>query len=243
MQISDDLYLGTAFIGGSNISGGPSPQELGVGPMGRMYGYDILPLTLQVAGLSVSATPAGAGNLVLAAGTGVTTVVDSTNVTRYVLDVPRCVTVTAAGINTAVFTISGYDVYGQFMTQLITAPSTSTVATNKAFKSVTQIAISAAAGSAITAGFNDKFGLPVRVTNATYVISAKWDAVLAADTGTFVASDQTSPATASTTDVRGSYTPSTASNGIRRLLFTVFIPALGSGPNATRIGAVGVNQA
>jgi hypothetical protein len=150
--------------------------------------------------------------------------------------------VTAAGANSATFTIYGYDQYGQAMSQLIAAPSTSTVATTKAFSQVSRIAISGAAGSAITAGFNDKLGLPYRVTDVAYISSVKWNATLAADAGTFVAADVTSIATVSTTDVRGCYTPSSAANGTKRLIMAICLPAIACGPNATRIGAAGVPQ-
>lgn len=242
MQVSDDLYLGAALIPSVSDSANPSPMSQGVGPMGRVYIWDVAPLTLQTNGLSTTATPGGAGNLVLTAGTGVTARVRSDGVTEYVLDTPRCVTVNAAGANTSTFIVYGYDQYGQAMSQALAAPSTSTVATTKAFKTVTRIAISGAAGSAIIAGFNDKLGLPVRVTDVGYVTSVKWAATLAADAGTFVAADTTSPATTSTTDVRGCYTPSSAANGTRRLVMTIALPAIAVGPNATRIGAAGVDQ-
>ena len=240
-QFSDDIYLGPVTLPSADGTN-PSLMTQGVGPLGRVYVWDIAPLTLQANGLSTTATPSGAGNLVLTAGTGVTARTRADGGVEYVLDVPRCVTVTAAGANTATFIISGYDQYGQTMSQLIAAPSTSTVATTKAFKVVTQIAISGAAGSAITAGFNDKFGLPLRVTDIAYVQSVKWAATLAADAGTMVVADTTSPATTSTTDVRGCYTPSSAANGTRRLVMAIAIPAIGCGPNATRIGAAGVTQ-
>lgn len=242
MHISDDLYLGPVFRGGP-LSDGPSPMSRGIGPMGRVYIFDVVPLTLQANGLATSQTPGAAGNLTLTAGTGVTTSVRADGTIQYILDTPRCVTVTAAGANTATFTIYGYDQYGQAMSETIAAPSTSTVATDKAFKSVTRIAISGAAGSAITAGFNDKFGLPVRVTNAGYIVSVKWNGALAADAGTFVAADTTSPATTTTNDVRGCYTPSSAADGSKRLVVAIAVPAIGCGPNATRVGALGVDQA
>lgn len=242
MHVSDDIRIGPVSLPNADTDN-PAPMSLGVGPLGRVYVFDVVPLTLQANGLSTTATPSGAGNLTLTAGTGVTSRVRSDGTTEYVLDTPRCVTVTAAGANAATFTIYGYDQYGQAMSQLIAAPSTSTVATTKAFKTVTRIAISAAAGSAITAGFNDKLGLPLRVTDVGYVISAKWAATLAADAGTFVAADTTSPATTSTTDVRGCYTPSSAANGTKRLVMAIALPALAVGPNATRIGAAGVDQA
>lgn len=240
-QFADDLRLGPVYLPNADTTN-PSPMELGVGPLGRVYVWDIVPLTLDADGLSVSATPSGAGDLVLAAAAGVTATTDATGTVRYVLDVPRCVTVNAAGANTSTFTIYGYDVYGQKMSETIAAPSTSTVATTKAFKSVTRISISAAAGSAIIAGYNDKFGFPLRVTDAGYLAQVKWDNTLAANAGTFVAADTTSPATTTTDDVRGCFTPSSAADGSKRLVALIALPALAAGANATRIGAAGVDQ-
>jgi len=246
MQISDDLYLGPVYVGtAGQQSAGPSPMELGVGPMGRVFIFDVAPVTLQTAGLATSQNPTSGGSFTLTAGTGVTARTRADGTTEYVLDTPRCVTVTATGANTATYTITGYDLYGQRMTQTIAAPSTSTVATTKAFKTVVSVtnANATAGTNNLTVGFNDKLGLPVRVTDVGYVTSVKWNATLAADAGTFVAADTTSPATASTTDVRGCYTPSSAANGTKRLVMTIAVPAIGCGPNATRIGALGVDQA
>lgn len=244
MQVSDDIYLGTAPILNVNPAN-PTVQELGVGPMGRVFVWDTVPLTLQTAGLATSQNPGSGGSFTLTAGTGVTTETLPSGTIAYVLDVPRCVTITAAGANTATYTISGFDQYGQPMTATVAAPSTSTVATTKAFKKVISVtnANSTAGTNGLTVGFNDKLGLPFRVTDVVYVQSVKWNATLAQDAGTFVAADTTSPATASTTDVRGCYTPSSAANGTKRLVMTIALPALASGSNATRIGAVGVDQA
>lgn len=243
MQVSDSIYIGPAVAGGP-VSSGPSPMEVGVGPVARAIVYDIVPLTLQAAGLATSQNPGSGAGFTLAAGTGVTAVVDATGVTRYTLDVPRCVTVTATGANTATYKISGYDVYGQPISQTIAAPTTSTVATTKAFKSIISVvnANATAGTNGLTVGFNDKFGLPVRVTDATYISSVKYNATLAQDAGTFVAADTTSPATQSTTDVRGCYTPSSAANGTKRLVITISLPDAAAGPAATRIGAFGVDN-
>lgn len=244
MHISDDLYLGPVARGGA-LSDGPSPMDRGVGPMGRVYVFDVVPLTLQASGLAIAQAVAAAGNLTLTAGTGVTTTVDASGTTRYVLDTPRCITIdsSGAGDTTQSATVYGYDVYGQAMTETIAFNGTTEVSGTKAFKSVTRIAISAALAGNANAGFNDKLGLPVRVTDAGYVISVKWAGVLAADAGTFAAADVTSPATATTDDVRGTYTPSSAANGSRRLVMAIAVPAIGCGPNATRVGALGVTQA
>lgn len=246
MQISDDLYLGPATAGGPFVSDGPSPMTVGVGPMGRVYVYDIVPAALAANNIATSQNPGSGGSFTLTAGAGVTANTRADGTVEYVLDVPRAIRVVAAGANTATYTITGYDVYGQRMTQTIAAPSTSTVTTTKAFKSVVSItnANATAGTNGLTVGTTDVFGLPVRVTDVAYVLSVKWNSTLASDAGTFVAAVQTSPATASTGDVRGTYTPSAnASDGSRRLIIAVAVPALGSGPSATRIGAFGVTQA
>lgn len=244
MQISDDLFLGAANVLIPPAADQPSPTTNGVGPMGRVYIWDVVPLTLQAAGLAASQTPAGAGPLVLTAGTGVTVSQNAKGETLYTLDVPRCVTVTSGGAAAvANFTINGYDQYGQPMTQTIAGPSTSTVATTKAFKSIVSIVGTGAASAAVTAGFNDKLGMPFRVPNIGYIVSVKWNSTLADDAGTAVAADTTSPATATTTDVRGCYTPSSAADGTKRLVMCIALNALACGPQATRIGAAGVTQA
>lgn len=245
MQVSDDLRLGPVYMPNTDTDVGSSPMERGVGPMGRIFVFDVVPLTLQAAGLASSQNPGSGASFTLTAGTGVTARTRADGVIEYVLDTPRCVTVTAAGANTATYTITGYDQYGQRMSQLIAAPSTSTVATTKAFKTVISItnANATAGTNGLTAGFNDKLGLPFRVPDVGYVQSVKWSATLAADAGTFVAADTTNPATTATTDVRGCYTPSSAANGTRRLVMSIALPALASGPNATRVGAGGVDQA
>lgn len=243
-QFSDDIYLGPAY-GPKVDADGPSPMDLGVGPMGRVYIFDVVPLTLQVAGLAAVQLLAAAGNFTLTAGTGVTTTTLADGTVAYVLDTPRCLTATVAttdqsGVN---ITFYGYDVYGQAMTEVIAGPNNNTVAGRKAFKMVTRVAADAAvATNGISIGFNDKLGLPVRVTDAGYVVQVKWNNTLAANAGTFVAADTTSPATTTTTDVRGCYTPSSAADGSKRLVMCIAIPAIGCGPNATRVGAYGVNQ-
>lgn len=246
MQIDDDLMLGPAVANGQGgNSAGSSFMERGVGPMGRVYIFDVVPLTLQTAGLATSQNPGSGGSFTLTAGTGVTARTRADGTTEYVLDTPRCVTVTATGANTAIYQVRGYDQFGQYMTATLpSAPSTSTVATTKAFKTITAVVnTNATAGTnGLTVGYNDKLGLPVRVTDVGYVSSVKWAAALAADAGTFVAADTTSPATATTTDVRGCYTPSSTANGSRRLVMAIAVPAIGCGPNATRVGAYGVDQ-
>jgi hypothetical protein len=93
----------------------------------------------------------------------------------------------------------------------------------------------------LTVGTTNVLGIPVRVTNVAYVASVKSNNTLAQDAGTFVAAD-TATATTATGDVRGTYAPATTSNGIVRTVMAITLPGIAVGPNATRIGALGVNQ-
>lgn len=240
-QFGDSLYLGNALTGFINDNGNPGGK--GVGPLGRIYVWDVVPLTLQTAGLAALQTLGAAGNFTLAAGTGVTTTTLPDGTTGYVLDVARCVTFTSTGnISSVTMTITGYDVYMQPMSFAFAGPNNNTVATTKAFKIITSVAASAAVATNTSVGFNDKLGIPFRMTDVAYVASVRWNSTLAQDAGTFVAADQTSPATTTTTDVRGCYTPSSAADGSKRLVMGIYLPALASGVNATRVGALGVNQ-
>jgi hypothetical protein len=244
-QYGDDLFLGVAVAGGPGPAEGaqnPSPISVGVGPLGRIYSYDIVPVTLGTALLAALQTLAGAGNFVLAAGAGVTTRVVN-GVTRFVLDVPRSVTLTsAANMSAVTMTVNGFDVYGQAMTQTIAGPNANTVSTLKAFKEIVSVAANGAVASTVSIGIGDVFGLPFRLLDINHIISVKWASALAQDASTVVAAVTTSPSTAALGDVRGTVAPSSASNGARRLTVNLFIPGIGSGPNASRVGAYGVTQ-
>jgi len=148
------------------------------------------------------------------------------------------------GVAPVTVTVSGYDVYGQAMSEAITSSAAVSTAVSglKAFYLVTSVSVSGATGTALTVGTTNVLGCPVRVPNIAYVASVKSNNVLAQDTGTFVAAD-TATATTTTGDVRGTYTPATASNGIVRTVVGILLPAIAVGPNATRVGALGVTQA
>lgn len=246
-QFSDDLYLGVAQAGGAGPAEGsanPSPISVGVGPMGRVYIYDVVPVTLGAALIAAAQQLAAAGNFVLTAGAGVTTRVVNGQ-TRLVLDVPRNITFTVAvtDFSATTMTVTGFDVYGQPMTQTRLGPNNNTVATLKAFKEIVSISSSTALATNVSVGIGDVFGLPYNVPDIGYIQSVKWAGVLATDAGTAVVGVATSPSTAALGDVRGTYAPSSASNGARRLVMTIALPGLASGPNATRVRAYGVTQA
>ena len=45
-QYSDDLFLGTAITNMGMNLGDPSPMSQGVGPLGRIYVWDVVPLVI-----------------------------------------------------------------------------------------------------------------------------------------------------------------------------------------------------
>lgn len=244
-QFSDDLFLGSAVTYMGMNLGDPSPMSQGVGPLGRIYVWDVVPVAKAVD--NISATASNTGALTLAAGTGTTAVTRADGTAVIQLDCPRAVAI-YIGAGTAVskvLTVTGYDVYGQPMSEAITTGTTEEVqvAGQKAFYQIASATLSGDPEVDTSLGTTDILGLPVRATNAGYVASVGWDNTLARDAGTFAAADVTSPATATTNDVRGTYTPSSAANGSKRLVMGILLPALAVGPNATRVGALGVTQA
>ena len=218
----------------------PSPMSLGVGPLGRIYVFDTIPQAAVTNNIAASQTAAGAGAVTLTAGTSAKSVVRTDGTTVIQLDLPRAVKVNCSTTARA-FTVSGYDYYGQAMSEVITVAVAGTAVTGK--KAFFQVSGATIAGSAtvVLMGTSDVLGLPVRVTNVAYVASVKSNSTLAQDAGTFVAAD-TAAATTTTGDVRGTYTPATASDGIVRTVMGILLPAIAVGPNATRVGALGVNQ-
>ena len=230
----------TAMTAHSNIAfDNPSPMDLGIGPLGRIYAWDVVPQAAVANNIAASQTAAGAGAVTLTAGTSVRSIVTPYG-TVLQLDVPRAVKVNCATTARA-FTVTGYDYYGQPMSEVITVTVAATAVTGlKAFYQISSATIAGSA-TAVVIGTSDVLGLPVRVTNVAYVASVKSNSTLAQDAGTFVAAD-TATASTSTGDVRGTYTPATASTGLVRTVMGILLPGIAVGPNATRVGALGVNQ-
>ena len=221
----------------------PAPMDLGIGPLGRIYVWDVIPQALVANNLATAQTTSS--TIALTAGTSVKSIVNTYGQTVLQLDLPRAVSI-VSGTGTLTnrnVTITGYDYYGQPMSEVIatgTVQST-TIKGKKAFYTILSATISGALGATIAIGTTDILGLPVRVFNVAYIGSVKSNNTLAQDTGTFVAAD-TATATTTTGDVRGTYVPATASDGINRTVAGILLPAIAVGPNATRVGALGVNQ-
>jgi hypothetical protein len=246
-QFSDDLFLGSAqtYMGTNYNSslGDPSPMDLGVGPVGRIYVWDAIPLTKGAA--NIAAASAYTAAITLTAGTGVTSVLRPDGVTVLQVDIPRALSVTigAGTITNRNVTITGYDYYGQAMSEVIATGTTQSTTVNgkKAFYQIVSATVSGAVGATISIGTTDIFGSPVRFNDKGYLARVGWNDTLAENAATVVDADATT-ATTTTGDVRGTVAPSTAADGVKRLVVGILLTAIQCGPNATRAGALGVNQ-
>jgi hypothetical protein len=333
VNISQTASSTTITTQGQSVLSDPTNMDTGVGPLGRIYVFDVVPLTANAANICASQTPTAASALtmlatsllggkrivradgttvtqvdtpralsvttgtatgsalasVIIAGTGgqitftsnanvytgqrmtisgtlggTGSITGYTDPTTYILSAVTATSatllttasgavVTTAGTPTGLtytlgaapqsVTITGWDQYGQAMSEVITssvAVSTA-VSGKKAFYQVLSVNIAGATGTSITVGTNQLLGIPVRVTSGVYICHVGWDSGFAIDSGSLVVADSAT-ATTTTGDVRGTFSPSNAPNGIKRLVLGVMLPGIAAGPNATRIGAFGVNQ-
>ena len=221
----------------------PAPMSLGIGPLGRIYVWDVVPQAAVANNVATAQTTSS--TIALTAGTNARSVVRQDGTTVLQFDCPRAVSI-VSGTGTLTnrnVTVSGFDYYGQPMSEVIatgTVQST-TVPGKKAFFQISSASISGALGATIAIGTNDVLGMPVRVTDGGYICHVGWNGSFAIDSGTFVAA-ATATATTTTGDVRGTFDTSSAADGIKRLVVGIMLPGIAVGPNATRVGALGVNQ-
>lgn len=134
----------------------------------------------------------------------------------------RAVRVVSVGNDsTATFVVRGFDIYWFPMVETITGANAGTATGKKAFKYIQSITPAGTlSGSAVTVGTTDIIGLPIRSDFFGEFEANVNSAWITANTG-YVAPDATSPATATTGDVRGTYALQTASNGtVRVMLFS-----------------------
>lgn len=152
----------------------------------------------------------------------------------------RNVRITSGGNDSGItFTVAGYDVYGYAMTETITGANAGVAAGAKTFKFITGVTHTGTVAGTVTIGTGDVYGFPIRADTLGY-IDVVWNAALITATTGFTAAVTTSPATATTGDVRGTYAVQSASDGTKRL--QVFIT-----PSVANLGSItglfGVTQA
>lgn len=131
------------------------------------------------------------------------------------------VSLVTGGTATAIgFVVSGYDVHGQAMTELITSPATTSATLTvgiKAFKYISGIVQNTpVSGNTYSIGIADTFGLPLRADEWEHT-RIFWSNIAIVNSTNFVAA-VTATATNTTGDVRGTYGVPTASTGTTRLV-------------------------
>lgn len=174
--------------------------------------------------------PAAASGTAILATTAVTVTAVNTLATAVVNDVPRGLAYVSsnAGDTTQTITARGFDEFNNAMTETVTLNGTTTVNGKKAFKTVVSYQASASLAGNLSIGTQaGVFGLPFFLQGGTsagagYVIKEVMDATVPT-AGTFVGGDLTAKATATSGDVRGTYTPNTAPNGTH--VYELFISA------------------
>lgn len=240
MPLEDSAYIA---CGGVATPNGFNNGALltGIGPLAPIFTYDVVPLTLQVANIAASQSPAAAA-LTLTAGTGTTSVTINAQ-TAVKLDCARVLRITSGGVDTGItFNVVGYDQYGVAMHENITGASGGIATGKKAWLYIVSITPSAAVASTCSVGTGDIFGLPFYLSDKDYVLGVQWNQTLAKDTGTLTVG-VTTTASATTGDVRGTYVPSTgASDGTKRLVFTQIMSSAQIGTGATSALVLGVTQ-
>ena len=155
--------------------------------------------------------------------------------------VGRAVSITgSASASGGNFLISGYDIYGVPMSEVIAGPaSATTVNGKKAFKYIASVVPQFTNAQNYSAGTTDIIGFPMRADFFSDVAINYNAAAITASTG-FVAAVTTSPATTTTGDVRGTYALQSASDASKRLAVRQFILPANMGTSA---GLFGVTQA
>ena len=235
-QYTDDLWLGSATGPQSQGWAGPGQVFTGVGPLGRVYIYDAVPATLSATAVCAAQAVAAAGYATIngASASGGVATMDYARIVSFVSS--------NAGDTTQTVTVTGTDYWGQAQTQTVTLTGTTTVNSTKTFKTITAVYVSAALTGNLSVGNGDVFGLPYKVTDAGYLLRTGWANAVADNAGTFVAAVTTTPS-ATTGDVRGTFAPTSAANGSRRLVIAIGLTASQAGPNATQTGAIGATPA
>lgn len=173
------------------------------------------------------------------------TIVTSTgaSVSVWTLGVARNITAAATHATSVVamtIVVTGYDVWGQKMTEdlAIAATGTTQSATGlKAFKHIQSIAITSAGNAesnTLNMGWADVLGLPYKLASKTDLVRAFFNGTMD-DSVTVVAADATT-ATATTGDVRGTVDTNSAANGSEVVVWMYV-----ADPN-TEAGLRGVDQ-
>lgn len=241
--------MGTNFFDGVRIGAIPTPDNSTYGiyeaPLNM---YKITPVALVVNSLVAAVTPAQAGYLTIKSDASTTTetitVPTLGTITVQTLDVPRAVGVNVpVSTSTAVtVTVWGFDVYNVLMSETITVPisgAPATLAGKKAFKKIYRAYVSGAPGGNISLGQVDIFGLPYYFSDFGDIIAPTWNDVVLT-TSAFTVGDTTT-ATATTGDVRGTFTAPNAADAAKVLTALMYVQGAANN-NTVKALQYGVTQ-
>jgi len=220
-HVSDNYRTGQVFRTFNGTNGAA---------MSPIYVFAVTPAALSATALAAAQTVSGA-NFTLQAGSGVTTTTIN-GTTYYDLGVARCITATGqiGTVTATTLTVQGYEETvltdgtrgpGAPMTISFSGPTSGlSTTTTKAIRYIKSIASDGNTTSGVSIGTADTLGMPYKVANFGDVIMNFNNAVITASTG-FTAAVTTSPATATTGDVRGTYALQTPADGT--LVFRAFV--------------------
>ena len=154
------------------------------------------PLTGLAVGQTVTVTGTNSGTSTLAAGTYLISATNGTTTFTLTTTSGGTVTTVTSGTNTGLTfansitavsaTVTGYDYYGQSMTEIIlnSTSSATQVVGRKAFFQVYSIAFGAASGISMTGDTSNVLGLPTRISDYAYILSNRFSGSLSNDSGT-----------------------------------------------------------
>lgn len=130
----------------------------------------------------------------------------------------RCLRFTSVGNDSAATAlVVGYDVYGIIVHETVTLANATVATSKKPLKAVLSITPAGTlSGSNLSVGTSDVYELPLAVYDFPWV-RIYWAGTLISATTGFTAAVTTSPATATTGAVRGTYATQSASNGTNAL--------------------------
>lgn len=222
-HFSDPLRSGAA--GTATDSSGRLPLESN-NPSGAAYGAPQLngaiwysvPATSVTNGLALVQTVSNA-NFTLQAGTSITATtitISGVAVSLYALDVPRCIAFSGAhtSVSAVFYNIVGFDQYLKPMTQTVSGTgSTNRNVTTKAFAYIQTIGTTGNTTSNVVIGTADIFGAPLFMEDLG-TVHLSYNSTLVSTSSGFTAGVATA-ATATSGDVRGTYSAGSAADGVK----------------------------
>ena len=233
---ADEIYLGGVYYAAARAGHGVRQVQLFTHQLGAVVAAD-------ADGVLVggTATATGGTSFTLATGAALVSVAGTAQ-----MDVPRNIVISSAATGGATsatgvnFTITGTDVYGETISEVIAGFSTGAAGAGaKAFYTVTAAAASAAVTDAVNIGTGNVLGMPIKMADKGAVIAYSVDGL--PTTPTIVVGLATgTPSTTTTADVRGTITTATGvkPNGTRRYTALIAVPS-----NRRKIDVYGNTQA